>query len=119
MDVHRCLIVPTDLVEDARAMAAAASPGGVGMFVTPLYSPEVEDPTYYISCGYIAPSFAAWLDSPKALASHTGMTVEQAEAWFAACDVSADDWQTACARVGVSPVQPEIEPEEISDERMD
>jgi len=108
-DVHRCIIVPASLVDDARAMAAAASPGGVGMFTSKLSADGSEPATFYISSGPIDPTFAAWLDSPQALADATGMTVEQAEQWFAACDVSEDDWQTACARVGVQPVQSDEE----------
>jgi hypothetical protein len=112
-DVHRCIIVPSSLADDARAMAAAASPGGAGMFTSALSADGSEPATFYISSGPIDPEFAEWLESPEALSAKTtekfgpggGLTLEQAEQWFSACDVSEDDWQTACARVGVQPVQ--------------
>ncbi len=100
-DVHRTIIVPASIVQQARDLAASASPGGVGMFVSPLSPDGTEPASHFISSGLIDETLASWLDSPEALAENAPLTLTEAEDMLAACDVSADDWRTAIERVGV------------------
>lgn len=118
----RTLIVPSAQVEFARLLTATiAGPSGAGMWTTPL-SPTGELPaTHWISSGLIDQQFAALLplteypaDSDPVhtpghpevcahLATEAGMTVtaEQVSALFAASSVTAEDAQTAMARMGL------------------
>lgn len=98
---HRTLIVPAAMAPTCRALAAALSPGGEGMWITPLSSTGAEPATHYISAGLIDAQLAALLDSPDDMAAATGIDVSQARAILAACDVSTESGLTAMGRLGL------------------
>ena len=58
--IHRNIIVPAAVVEQARQMCAGI-PGGDGMFTAPLSANGAEPATHYISAGLIWPEFAEML----------------------------------------------------------
>ena len=58
--IHRNIIVPAAVVEQARQMCAGI-PGGDGMFTAPLSATGAEPATHYISSGLIWPQFADML----------------------------------------------------------
>lgn len=125
--VHRTLIVPTAQVEFARLLTATiAGPSGAGMWSTPL-SPTGELPaTHWISSGLIDQQFAALLPlteylpeggcvhdrgQPGAcahLATEAGLAVTFTDvmALFEVSNVTAEDAQTAMARMGLMIANP-------------
>jgi len=107
--VHRVMIVPAQLVDLCRQLAASFESGS-GMFMTPL-SPTGQAPaTHYISSGAIWEQFADLLASPEALSQGAGIPIEQAQAILGACTVSeADPWSVLgelglglCERISVN-----------------
>ena len=107
--VHRVMIVPAQLVDLCRQLAAGVQ-SGAGMFLTPL-SPTGQAPaTHYISSGSIWEQFATILSSPDALAASTGIPIEQAQAILGVCTVSdGDPWAvlgelglTLCERISIN-----------------
>lgn len=125
---HRCLIVPAEQVELAKALTLnLAGPGGSGMFTTPL-SPTGEHPaTHYISSGAIEKPFADLLplvqveldnsvtvapgnpDQIVTLAGNSGfeITLNQVKTLLDSSDVSEQDPFTAMSRLGLKLVQPQ------------
>lgn len=133
MWVHRTIIVPASLVEDARAACAGlAGPGGSGMFTTPLSPTGEAPPTHYISSGLIEEPFADLLPLTSVsyaedgtpftetrpgnvaltvqLAADAGLPFTEAEvsALLSAVDVSAQSAQDALTLRGLRMV---VEPE--------
>lgn len=127
--VHRCMIVPTEHVDLARALCAAlAGDGGSGMFTTPLSPTGTEPATHWISSGLIEDAFADLLpllsvdvtDAPLAghpdhvctLAHEAGMSVsvDDVTRLLAAVDVSAHPPHAALERLGL---RLSTEPEEM------
>lgn len=74
-------IVPAEYAELYRQSAAAVHPSSDGMFVTPLYSEDVEQPTHYISAGMIDVDFIAAVTSPEDFAVQVGVSLAEAQ-WF-------------------------------------
>lgn len=109
----RTLIVPATIVEQCRALCAAATPAGDGMFTTPLSATGAIPATHYISSGMIDEAFAALLDSPEAM--HEGLTALDIEVDLAtcqtilsACDVSKESGTEAMERRGLRMVSEEV-----------
>lgn len=104
--VLRTLIVPAALADQCRALCAAATPAGAGMFTTAL-SPTGDEPaTHYISSGLLDADFAALLDSPEAmLAGLTALGIEvdlaTCQGILTLCDVSEESGQAAMERLGL------------------
>lgn len=114
------MIVSAGIVESCRALAATWE-GGVGMWITPLYTgPEL---THYISTGVISEGIAQYLpctdysgDDPVTHAGdipglvdaintdnpEAGATVEGITALLAYADISNQDWPAAVARMGLT-----------------
>lgn len=126
-DVHRTMIVPTSLAPVARAVAAALSPAGHGMFVSELCPSSGQadgEATHYVSTGMIGAQFADLLALQDASALNSA-AVSGAQAqglpvtWTAAdcaalleqSDVSQDPPFDAFARLGLQLRQP---PEELT-----
>ena len=59
MDLFRTLVIAAQDATNARAIAAAFGPGGVGMWTTPLSADGQEPTTHYISSGYIPEEFVS------------------------------------------------------------
>lgn len=124
MDAFRTIIIPAPTATDARALAATW-PGGVGMWITPLYTGE--DVTHYISTGKMSAEIVGWMPwdeySDGALVQpHSGdvetlvaqindanpeanVTVEQIEFLLAGTDISNQPWREAVARLGLERYQ--------------
>lgn len=125
-EVHRAMIVPASLAPVARAVAAALSPAGHGMFVSelcPSSGPADADPTHYVSTGMIGAQFADLLALSDAQALHDAAvagaqvqglpvtwTVGDCAALLSASDVSEEPPFDALARLGLQLVQPDDEP---------
>jgi hypothetical protein len=106
---HRTLVVPVDIVEQVRALCAAAIPSGDGMFTTPLSLDGSPPATHYISSGLLDVNFAAMLDSPEAMQSglaSVGIEVDlpTCEAILNASDVSEEGGHAAMERLGLQMV---------------
>ncbi len=118
---HRCMIVPTEHVDLARALCAAlAGEGGSGMFTTALSPTGTEPATHWISSGLIESEFADLLpllsvdvtDAPLAghpdhvctLAHDAGMAVSYDDIvrLFSAVDVSEQPPAEALDRLGLA-----------------
>ena len=103
---HRTLVVPAVIVDQCRALCAAATPAGDGMFTTAL-SPTGDEPaTHYISSGLLDADFAALLESPEAmLAGLTALDIAvdlaTCQAILSASDVSEDEGHAALERMGL------------------
>lgn len=112
--VHRCMIVPTEHVDLARALCAAlAGEGGSGMFTTALSPNGVEPATHWISSGLIESEFADLLplgstpgqpDVVHSLALQSGMfvSIEDIAGLLAAVDVSEQPPAEALDRLGLA-----------------
>lgn len=89
-DVFRTLIVPAIDVQAARDTCAMV-PGGAGMFSVQLTTDVNGAPpaTHYASSGLIPEEIPPLM-------------------WPSAADVTEEDWQTACARLGLRQVVEEI-----------
>lgn len=74
-EAFRTIIVTSDDAEKCRALAANW-PGGSGMFQVALRTIGANEPTHYISTGYIEQSVAAALDDPAAFAEQVGAEPE-------------------------------------------
>ena len=130
---HRTLIVPDGQVEFARSLTATiAGPSGAGMWSTPLSPTGTLPATHWISSGLIDAQFAAMLPLTERpadggpvhtpgqhgicahLATEAGMPTKHTRvaALFAKADVSAEDAQTAMARLGLKIAKP-IESETV------
>lgn len=107
---HRTLIVPTALADQVRALCAAATSAGDGMFTTPLSADGAAPATHYISSGLLDSQFASLLDSPESMQvglDQLGIEVplENCEAILSACDVSEEGAHEALSRLGLQLVQ--------------
>jgi hypothetical protein len=58
-DLFRTLCIAAQDATNARMIAAAFGPGGVGMWTTPLSASGAEPATHYISSGYIPAEFVS------------------------------------------------------------
>jgi hypothetical protein len=58
-DLFRTLVIDAQDATDARMIAAAFGPGGIGMWTTPLSQDGNEPATHYISSGYIPAEFVS------------------------------------------------------------
>ena len=121
-EVHRTMIVPASLAPVARAVAAALSPAGHGMFVSelcPSAGPATAPASHYVSTGMIGAAFADLLARNDAQALHDAAvagaqaqglpvtwTVGDCAALLAASDVSIDSPFDAFARIGLQLHQP-------------
>lgn len=106
---HRCMIVAAAIAPNARALAAQV-PGGAGMWIAPLSPTGNEPATHYISSGLIWPQFAAMLESPQGMvdgAAVVGLPIDLATATYllSQADISIEDWEEACARLGLQQVR--------------
>lgn len=136
-DIFLSLIVEDAQVALARTVAATMSPGGVGMWTTPLSADGQEPATHWISTGWVPEGWQAivptqtwaqaedgtWTetestpgdpDAVLAACQAAGLEVTEAEIadLFAAADVTAQDPWVAMGRLGLQLVQiPEPEPE--------
>ena len=129
--VHRCMIVPTEHAELARALCSAlAGEGGSGMFTTPLSPTGDYPPTHWISSGLIESEFADLLpliefpadadpvihpgqpDLITQMATDQGMgvTVDEVQAMLASVDVTEQPPTDALDRLGL---RLSAEPEEM------
>lgn len=102
--VHRTMIVPAEVVEDARALSDCFGPAAQGMWTTALSPTGAEPATHYISAGLIDEVFAAFLSSPEALhaaAEGLDLPVSQAEceALLAASEVTDEKPFAVLARM--------------------
>lgn len=115
--IHRNIIVPAVVVEQARQMCAGI-PGGDGMFTAPLSATGAEPATHYISAGLIWPQFADMLpldvpatddadahripgDASKAATALPDAPIEALEALLAVVTVTDGDPFTALDRMGL------------------
>ena len=124
-DTFSTMIVPALLAEAARAVAAALSPAGHGMFVSelcPSSGPADADPTHYVSTGMIKAQFADLLALQDASALNSAAvsgahaqglpvtwTVADCAALLEQSDVSQDPPFVAFARLGLQLRQPEAD----------
>ena len=137
-DVFLTLIVEDAEVALARTVAATMSPGGVGMWTTPLSATGQLPATHWISTGWVPAGWQAivptqtweqaedgtWTetsstpgdpDAVLAACEAAGLEVTAAEiaALFAAADVTAQDPWVAMGRLGLQMVEvPEPEPQD-------
>lgn len=119
---YRCLIVPDDQVEYARALSeAVAGAAGAGMWTTPLSASGLLPATHWISAGLISAEFAALLPlttfpadaepiytpgNPEVvaqLATDNGYstTTEQVQALFDASDITEQEAMQEISRTGL------------------
>ena len=110
MDVFSTMIVPANLADLARSLAAGLSEGGVGMFTTALSSTGATPATHYVSTGYIAERFIPCLTDADALyaacqEAGASVTRGQCQALVTGCDVSADEPFARFAELGLALVQ--------------
>ena len=125
-DQHRTIIVPAAQVSSYRGMADTF-PGGVGMFITPLYTGSTL--THYISSGKIDSTLATMMphtdhsgEEPvthegdlEALVDHMNATepesatLETVAALLAACDISTQTAGEAMTRLGLTTEPTEAE----------
>lgn len=120
--IHRNIIVPAAVVEQARQMCAGI-PGGNGMFTAPLSANGAEPATHYISAGLIWPQFADMLpldvpatddaeahripgDAEKAAEALPDAPIEAIEALLAVVMVTDGDPFTTLDRIGLQLVRP-------------
>ena len=120
--IHRTIIVPAAVVEQARQMCAGI-PGGDGMFTAPLSATGAEPATHYISAGLIWPQFADMLpldvpatddadahripgDASKAATAMPDAPIEAIEALLAVVMVTDGDTFTTLDRIGLQLVRP-------------
>jgi hypothetical protein len=133
-DLFRTLVIAAQDADNARAIAAAFGPGGVGMWTTPLSATGAEPATHYISSGYIPAEFVSlapctewgqdedgnWIAvstyagdaaTVYAYAEQAGLTISLAdiEGIFARADVSSQEPFVHMGRMGVKIVQPPME----------
>ena len=131
-DMFRTLIVTADDAPLAREIAAL-SPGGSGMWITPLSADGAAPATHYVSTGLIPEGFAAvcpeqvyeldqdgnWVmisETPGdpavvfTMCQQGGVqaTAAQIDRLFADSDVTAQDPFTAFSRLGLQMVQEDI-----------
>lgn len=125
MDVFRTIIVSEAIAPMVRALADTWE-GGVGMFVTPLFTGDTL--THYISTGAIKSEIAqclphtdyssgepvehegdlqALIDSINEDNPEAGATLEGIAAMLSGADVSTQDWRDAIARLGLT-ANPEV-----------
>ena len=74
-------IVPTVYAELYRQSAASVHPSAQGMFITPLYSNDIEEPTHFVSTGMIDVEFIEAVSNPEDFAQAVGVTLAEAQ-WF-------------------------------------
>lgn len=115
--IHRNIIVPAAVVEQARQMCAGI-PGGDGMFTAPLSANGAEPATHYISAGLIWPEFAEMLpldvqatddadahripgDAAKAAAALPDAPIEEIQALLAVVTVTDGDAFDTLDRMGL------------------
>lgn len=115
--IHRNIIVPAAVVEQARQMCAGI-PGGDGMFTAPLSATGAEPATHYISAGLIWPEFAEMLpldvpatddadahripgDAAKAAAALPDAPIEEIQALLAVVTVTDGDAFDTLDRMGL------------------
>ena len=120
--IHRNIIVPAAVVEQARQMCAGI-PGGDGMFTAPLSATGAEPATHYISAGLIWPQFAEMLpldvpamddadahripgDAAKAAEALPDAPIGAIEALLAVVTVTDGDPFTTLDRIGLQLVGP-------------
>ncbi len=130
-DIFRTLIVPDAQVALARAIAAALAPGGAGMWTTPLSPTGTAPATHWASSGLIPPGWQqmvptqVWAENADgqwvkvsetpgdpalvlhaALAAGIETDADAIAALFASADVTEQDPYEACARLGLTLVNP-------------
>ncbi len=130
MDLFRTAIIPAANVAFARGLVAALSPGGVGMFTTPLSATGTGTATHYISSGMISAQIAnlmplqTWVlnngtwtmpaSTPgnaavvhqAANAAGFTCTLAEVQALFTAADGTDQPPFTAMARLGLTIINP-------------
>lgn|SRR5690606_17975981 len=105
---RRTMIVPTPLVELARALAeTAAGPAGAGMWKTGLSADGALPATHFVSAGMIEQQFVGLLTDADALFAATAgvVPIEQCRALVAQSDVSDEPPFDAFSRLGLRLVQ--------------
>lgn len=130
-DLFRTAIVPAANVTFARSLVAALSPGGIGMWQTPLNASGTGTATHYISSGYISTQIAslmplqtweqdaqgAWTmtaSSPgdaatvraAAISKGFNCTLAEVQALFTAADGTAQEPFIAMGRLGLKIINP-------------
>lgn len=125
---HRTIITPIALAEPARAACMALTgSASEGLFTTPLYPAESDEPTqsatHAISSGYIAGEFADLLpcgDQPGnaeallAMLEDVGfpITIDELDGMLSMIDISKEEPYAAMARLGLS-LDPPPAPNEV------
>ena len=130
-DTFRTAILPAANAPFARNLVAALSPGGTGMFTTPLNATGVGVATHYVSTGYISEQVAslmplqtweqdeqgAWVMTAStpgdaatvrvaALSKGFNCTLAEVQALFTAADGTAQEPFTAMGRLGLKIINP-------------
>ena len=130
-DTFRTAILPAANAPFGRNLVAALSPGGSGMWQTPLNASGTGTATHYISSGYISEQVAAlmplqtweqdaqgaWVMTAStpgdaatvraaAIASGFSCTLAQVQALFTAADGTAQEPFTAMGRLGLKIINP-------------
>ena len=125
--INRTMIVPSEHVDLARALAEGISgPAGAGMWTTGLSADGTEPATHYISAGLIEDAFAALLPlttyttdkdgvessdttpgQAEFIATQAEAPVEVIEALLDAVTVTDEPAMTTMARLGLVMVQAE------------
>lgn len=120
---HRTIITPIALAEPARAACMALTgSASEGLFTTPLYPAESDEPTHAISSGYIAGEFADLLpcgDQPGNAGALLAMledvefpiTIDELDGMLSMIDISEEPADVALARLELSlvPTEPTAE----------
>jgi hypothetical protein len=133
-DSFRTAIVPSANAEFARSLVAALSPGGSGMFTTPLSASGLDPATHYISTGYISSQLVSlmplqtWEQDEEgnwtmtastpgdaatvraaAMAQGFTCTLAEVQALFTAADGTDQQPFVAMGRLGLQIVNPPLE----------
>lgn len=103
--INRTIIVTAANAQLARALAAALSAGGVGMFESAL-PPEYANPTHYISSGQIDSAFDIVLKDANALFQAANGMATLAECHnlidtSVVVDCDVESAEATCARLGL------------------
>ena len=133
-DIFRTLIVPDANVQLARDIAAALSPNGAGMWMTPLSANGSDTVTHWVSSGWIPPAWqimvptqtwqyldGQWVKTGETpgdatlvyeQATAAGVVATQADidALFAVADVTEQNPWVAFGRLGLQMIAPSDEP---------
>jgi hypothetical protein len=130
-DLFRTAIIPDANVVFARGLVAALSPGGVGMFTTPLSASGSGSATHFISSGMISAQIASLMplqtwsfngtwtltnSTPgnaatvhqAAVAAGFSCTLSEVQTLFTAADGTEQPPLTAMARLGLQIIHPAV-----------